>query len=339
LHHASCILRLCIKDMLSRVADSIYWLNHYIERAENYARFIDVNLNLTLDLPPDLTEQWKPLVITTGDYQLFEEHYGEPTKANVIQFLTFDVENPNSILSCLYKARENARTVREIISTEMWEQINEFYLKVRDAVSHTGWTMEKLMDFFKEIKMCSYLFAGIMDATISHTEVWHFGQMGRFLERADKTTRILDVKYFILLPYADSVDTPLDLLQWLAVLKSASALEMYRKSYGRINPYNIAQFLILDREFPRAIRYSLIQAEQSLHSISGTELWTFQNLAEKKLGLLRSDLDYTDIHDIFSSGLHEYLDNIQLKLNEVGDAIYETFFNSRPLEGSSDRSQ
>ncbi len=101
--------------MLCRVADSIYWLNHYIERAENYARFIDVNLNLTLDLPPDLTEQWKPLVITTGDYQLFEERYGEPTKENVIQFLTFDVENPNSILSCLYKARENARTVREII--------------------------------------------------------------------------------------------------------------------------------------------------------------------------------------------------------------------------------
>jgi uncharacterized alpha-E superfamily protein len=325
--------------MLSRVADSIYWLNHYIERAENYARFIDVNLNLTLDLPPDLTEQWKPLVITTGDYQLFEERYGEPTKENVIQFLTFDIENPNSILSCLYKARENARTVREIISTEMWEQINEFYLKVRDAVSHTGWTMEKLMDFFKEIKMYSYLFAGIMDATISHTEGWHFGRMGRFLERADKTTRILDVKYFILLPDADSVDTPLDLLQWLAVLKSASAFEMYSKSYGRISPYNIAQFLILDREFPRAIRYSLIQAEQSLHSISGTELWTFKNLAEKKLGLLRSDLDYTDIHDIFSSGLHEYLDNIQLKLNEVGDAIYETFFNSRPPDKLPDKSQ
>jgi uncharacterized alpha-E superfamily protein len=325
--------------MLSRVADSIYWLNRYIERAENYARFIDVNLNLTLDLPPDLTEQWKPLVITTGDYQLFEERYGEPTKENVIQFLTFDVGNPNSILSCLYKARENARTVREIISTEMWEQINEFYLKVRDAVSHRVWTMEKLTDFFKEIKMYSYLFAGIMDATISHTEGWHFGRMGRFLERADKTTRILDVKYFILLPDVGSVDTSLDLLQWLAVLKSASAFEMYRKSYGRISPYHIAQFLILDREFPRAIRHSLIQAEQSLHSISGTEIWMFKNLAERKLGLLRSDLDYTDINDIFSSGLHEYLDNIQLKLNEVGEAIYETFFDSRPLTRSSDNPQ
>jgi uncharacterized alpha-E superfamily protein len=316
--------------MLSRVADSIYWLNRYIERAENYARFVDVNFNLTLDLPPDLPEQWKPLVITTGDYELFEERYGEPTRENVVQFLTFDRGNPSSILSCLYKARENARTVREIISTEMWEQINEFYLKVHDAVSSAGWSMERLMDFLKEVKLGSYLFAGIMDSTISHSEGWHFGRMGRFLERADKTTRILDVKYFFLLPHAVSIGTPLDLLQWLAVLKSASAFEMYRKSYGRISPYHIAQFLILDREFPRAIRYCLIQSEQSLHAVSGTELWTYQNLAEKRLGLLRSELDYSDIHEIFSSGLHEYLDNMQSRLNEVGDSIYETFFNSRP---------
>jgi uncharacterized alpha-E superfamily protein len=325
--------------MLSRVAESVYWLNRYIERAENYARFIDVNLNLTLDMPPDLPEQWKPLVITTGDHQLFEVRYGEPTKENVIQFLTFDRESPNSILSCLYKARENARTVREIISTEMWEQINEFYLKVRDAVSHSEWTMEKLTDFFKEIKIGSYLFGGIMDSTLSHSEGWHYGRMGRFLERADKTTRILDVKCFILLPEVKSVGTPIDLLQWLAVLKSASAFEMYRKNYGRISPYQIAQFLILDREFPRAIRYSLIQAEESLHAISGTEVWSCENLAEKKLGLLRSELDYTDINEIFSAGLHEYLDNIQLRLNEVGSAIYKTFLNSRPSDKSSDKAQ
>jgi uncharacterized alpha-E superfamily protein len=325
--------------MLSRVANSIYWLNRYIERAENYARFIDVNINLTLDLPPDVPEQWKPLVITTGDDKLFEERYGEPTKENVIQFLTFDVENPNSILSCLYKARENARTVREIISREMWGQINEFYLKVKDAISHKGWTIERLMDFLKEIKMGGYLFAGIMDATISHAEGWHFGQMGRFLERGDKTTRILDVKCFLLLPDNNDIGTPLDLLQWSAVLKSASAFEMYRKSYGGISPYNIAKFLILDREFPRSIRYCLIQAEQSLHAISGTEVWTFKNSAERRLGLLRSGLDYNDINEIFSSGLHEYLDNIQLRLNKVGDTICEIFFDSHPLDMSVEESQ
>jgi Uncharacterized protein conserved in bacteria len=203
-------------------------------------------------------------------------------------------------------------------------------------VSRTGWTVEKLMDFFKEIRMGSYLFGGIMDSTISHSEGWHFGRMGRFLERADKTTRILDVKYFLLLPSVDNVGTPLDILQWLAVLRSASAFEMYRKTYGGITPYHIAEFLILDREFPRAIRYCLIQTERSLHAILGTEIWAFQSLAEKKLGLLRSELDYTEIHEIFSSGLHEYLDNVQLRLNEVGDAIYKTFFNSRPPDKSSD---
>lgn len=325
--------------MLSRVADSIYWMNRYIERAENYARFIDVNLNLTLDLPPGLPQQWKPLVITTGDDALFKKRYGEATKENVIQFLTFERDNPNSILSCLYKARESARTIREIISTEMWEQINEFYLKVQVAVSRTGWTTEKLSDFFREVKTGSYLFGGIMDSTISHSEGWHFGRIGRFLERADKTTRILDVKYFLLLPNPGDVGTPVDLLQWSAVLKSASAFEMYRKSYGEINPYNIAQFLILDREFPRAIHYLLIQAERSLHAISGTEVWTFKNLAEKRLGSLRSELDYIDIQEIFSFGLHEYLDDIQLRVNKVGDGVYKTFFDSRPMDKSSSESQ
>ncbi|MGQ0792929.1 MAG: alpha-E domain-containing protein [Deltaproteobacteria bacterium] len=326
--------------MLSRVAESIYWLNRYIERAENYARFIEVNINLTLDLPPDMPEQWKPLVVTTGDYGLFQQRYGEPDdKDSVIQFLTSDRGNPNSILSCLYKARENARTVREIISTEMWEQINEFYLKVRDVISYSDWTLEMLTDFFKEIKTGSYLFAGIMDSTLYHSEGWHFGQMGRFIERADQATRILDVKCFLLLRDGQPQGAHLDLLQWLAVLKSASAFEMYRRIHGRINPNNIVQFLILDREFPRAIRYSLIQAEQSLRAISSGQLWTFKNTAEKRLGLLRSELDYTEISEIFSVGLHDYLDNIQLRLNEVSDAIYETFFNIPVLGIPSDKSQ
>src|SRR5688500_8287739 len=119
--------------MLSRVADSIYWLSRYIERAENVARFIDVNLHLMLDLPPGASEQWEPLVQTTGDLQVFETRYGAATKENVVAFLTFDPDNPNSILSCLRAARENARTVREIISSEMWEQANKFYLMVREA--------------------------------------------------------------------------------------------------------------------------------------------------------------------------------------------------------------
>ena len=213
--------------MLSRVADSVYWLNRYIERAENTARFIDVNLQLSLDLSGPLSEQWEPLVITSGDRAAFKERYGEPHQKNVIQFLTSDLENPNSIMSCLTVARENARSVREIISSEMWEHVNKFYLLVKDAIDNNV-PLSEPYQFYGEIKRSAHLFAGIMEATMSHGEGWNFGRMGRFLERADKTSRILDVKYFILLPNAKDVGTPFENIQWAAVLKSASAFEMYR---------------------------------------------------------------------------------------------------------------
>ena len=152
--------------MLSRVADSIYWLNRSIERAENVARFIDVNLHLMLDLPAGTTEQWAPLVDTTGDEELFQERYGEATRENVVAFLTLDTDNPNSIYAGLRAARDNARSVREIISSEMWEQVNTFYLMVRDAAAQ-GRVMAEPHAFFTEVKMASHLFVGITDATMS----------------------------------------------------------------------------------------------------------------------------------------------------------------------------
>lgn len=318
--------------MLSRVADSIYWMSRYIERAENVARFIDVNTNLILDLPVEAEEQWEPLVITTGDRDIFYKRYGEPTRENVIQFLTFDTDNPNSILSTLIKARENARTIREIISSEMWEQINKFYFLVRDAMSGDE-SMKNTHDFYTGVKMESHLFSGITDTTLSHGEAWHFSRLGRLLERADKTSRILDVKYFVLLPRPDDVGSPFDNIQWSALLKSASALEMYRKKHRRIYHKKVAEFLILDQEFPRSMHYCLIKAEESLKSITGSRPGTFQNPAERNLGRLRSELDYTQIDEIFSTGLHEYLDNFQSKLNRVGDSIFETFFAFRPVSG------
>src|SRR5262249_54806442 len=138
--------------MLSRVADSIYWLHRCIERAENVARFIDVNLQLMLDLPVGITEQWAPLVATTGDEVLFQERYGATTRENVVAFLTFDAGNPNSIYACLRAARENARSVREDISSEMWEHVNTFYLMVRDAAAQ-GRVMAEPHAFFTEVKM------------------------------------------------------------------------------------------------------------------------------------------------------------------------------------------
>lgn len=316
--------------MLSRVADSMYWLNRYIERAENIARFVDVNLNLILDYPTTMAQQWKPLVVTAGDLPLFQERYGEPNAENVIQFLSFDSNYSNSIFSCLRAARENARSIREIISSEMWEQVNAFYLMVKEADPQQP--LSGLHEFFTQVKMASHLFAGVMDATLSHNECWHFGQIGRLLERADKTARILDVKYFILLPSVKDVGTTLDEIQWMALLKSASAYEMYRKrGQHRITPKGVAKFLILDQEFSRSIQFCLLQAERSLHQITGTPTGTWTNPVERSLGRLRSELDYMTIEEIIQFGLHEFLDHLQEQMNGVGDKIFETFFALEPI--------
>src|SRR6202158_2246094 len=189
--------------MLARVADSIYWMSRYAERAENVARFIEVNLNLMLDLPVGSAQQWQPLVATTGDAAEFAKRYGAAaaTQHDVIEFLTFDHENVNSIRSCLRAARENARSVREIISSEMWEKLNEFYLMVNSADADAGSRTDP-QDLFRSVRMAGHLFTGVTNATMTHNEGWHFCRLGRMLERADKTSRILDVKYFLLLPTA-----------------------------------------------------------------------------------------------------------------------------------------
>src|SRR5580658_7973458 len=173
--------------MLARVADSIYWMSRYVERAENVARFIDVNLNLMLDLPVGSAQQWEPLVDTTGDHEEFDRRFGAATQANVIQFLTLDGDNVNSIRSCLRAARENARSVREIISSEMWEQLNTFYLMVNSGAADAG-SQRDPQNLFASVKMARHLFTGVTDATMTHNESWHFCRLGRMLERADKTS-------------------------------------------------------------------------------------------------------------------------------------------------------
>lgn len=302
-----------------------------MERAENVARFIDVNLQMMLDLPWGLNEQWQPLVSISGDDGEFRQRYAAPTRENVIKFLALDRDNPNSILSCLRAARENARTVREIISSEMWEQVNSSYLSVRGASSDQA-LMDSPYGFFAEVKKASHLFDGVAEATMLHGEGWHFYRVGRFLERADKTSRLLDVKYFILLPSLSDVGTSLDDIQWAAVLRSASALEMYRKRHGHIVPEDIIGFLVLDREFPRSIHYCLTEANDSLHAISGTPIGTYRNAAEQNLGQLRAELAYTDTKQILARGLHEFLDSFQTKLNHVDQCIFDTFFALRTIE-------
>ena len=309
--------------MLSRVADSIYWLNRYIERAENVARFIDVNLNLMLDLPAGVSPQWKPLIAVTGDLSEFNRRHDRITSQNVIHFLCFDSSYENSIVSCLQKARQNARSIREVISSEMWEEVNSFYLMIQAA--STASSLRNLPQFFSSVKMASHRFAGVMDATMSHNEGWQFGKMGRLLERADKTTRIVDVKYFLLLPSAEWVGTPLDRIQWMALLKSASAYEMYSKSQHYITPSSVAQFLILDRQFPRSIHFCLWQTQQRLHEITQNPCGSWENAAERSLGSLCSRLSYLTIEDIIQTGLHEFLNQMESSINEVGNEIYNTF--------------
>lgn len=311
--------------MLSRVAESIYWMARYVERAENVARIMDANYHMILDLPPGVGEQWEPLVVTSGDEELFKELYQDFTRENVVQFLTFDSRNPNSILSCLHNARENARSVREWISSEMWQQVNTYYLMVKDASRHAE-VLELPHEFFVEIMMASHLFAGLSENTMTHGEGWEFARLGRMLERADKTTRIIDVKYFILLPSVDYVGMPYDHILWGALLRSASAFEMYRKRFGQIVPDQILEFLILDSEFPRAIHHCLIMAEIALRNISGTMRGRFTNRAEKALGRLLADLDYIQVEEIKAFGLHEFLDSTQTRLNQIGEAVSEAFF-------------
>jgi uncharacterized alpha-E superfamily protein len=306
-------------------------MGRYIERAENVARFVDVNLNLMLDSALVRDQQWQPLINTTGDHALFAERHGPPTAETVIRFLAFDLEYGNSILSCLRAARENARSVREIISSEMWEQVNRFYLFVRDAARDPK-TPVGQQEFFLHVKEASHLFNGIAEATMTRNEAWHFLRLGRTLERADKTSRILDVKYFILLRSLADVGTPMDDIHWAAVLRSASAFEMYRKRHGRISPDGIVQFLLLDPEFPRAIRHNLNSARESLHAISGTPPDTFRTQPERYLGQLCSDLAYAQVREVVEGGLHEYLDQLQTKMNQVSQSIHDTFFARRMPE-------
>ena len=210
-----------VRPMLSRVADSIFWMSRYIERAENVARFIDVNLNLTLDLGEEhRAEQWEPLVDHhRRPRSCSPSGTASPTSATCIEFLTFDARIPTRFSPACASARENARTVREIISSAMWEELNKFYLMVRVGRGQDRrWSTRPTSSSSRSSSPATCSSAS-PTATMSHGEAWHFARMGRLLERADKTSRILDVKYFMLLPTAADVGTPLDTMQWSALLE------------------------------------------------------------------------------------------------------------------------
>ena len=315
--------------MLSRVGDAIYWASRYVERAENVARFIEVNLNSMLETPILQRTSWRPLVMTTGDQEYFDRSHSETNAEAVAWFLTFDPTYPNSILSSLAQARDNARTVREIISREMWQELNEFYLMVKQA-SRDPFRVGEMGDFLRKVKLSGIHYEGVTNATLSRGEAWSFARLGRLLERADKTSRILDVKYYALLPAPALSDAVLDQAGWGALLNSVSALQMYRQHHHVTNPADVARFLLLNRQFPRSILYCVSEAQLSLHAITGTPLKSSAHRGERLLGRLQANLSYTSIEDVMEQGLHQYIDWLQRSLNDVGEAIQTGFFGYAP---------
>jgi len=325
--------------MLSRVADSLYWMSRSAERAESIARILDVNLQLMLDMPKLDTEQqqelWLPVLRSTGDGD-FSKHYKEAKSESVIEFLTLHPKNPNSILNCLTNARENARHVREQISMEMWEEINRTYLAIKSQ------TLKKIVrqgpyEFFSQVKNASHLFQGITDGTMTHGEDWDFIQLGKFIERADMATRILDAHDEIFVK-APAQSRTAGTLQWSAILRSCSAHDSYRKFYvAEVEPDKVVEFLILNEFFPRSIRFCVHAMNDALRRISGAKD-NYTNVAEKLAGRLVAELNFSALEDIKTVGMHRYMDELQIKLNSIGEAIYKTYLFCPPREESEPES-
>ena len=220
-------------------------------------------------------------------------------------------------------ARENARCVRERISSELWIAINQFYLKLNDPEMPKQ-VLAAPHAFYSSVKEFSQLTAGIIQGTMSHDVAWNFTHLGTLLERADQTSRILDVKYYILLPDVSMVGMALDTVQWNAVLKSVGAYEMFHRRNSNVTPHNVAEFLLLSEDFPRSLRYCLEKAELCLKNIA----FPIKSNAEsiRLLGKLRSDISFTTIEEIIDHGLHEQIEKVQIRLNELGNQIWKDFF-------------
>ena len=310
--------------MLSRVADSLYWINRYVERAENIARFVEVSEAMALDCPPGSAEPWLPLIYANGDRELFDQLHPEGSSDQVVGFLVREENNPSSLVNCLAIARENARQIRDVITTEMWEQINDLYWSIQEGESF--WE-QPLQEQLREIRRGCQLFYGITDATLSRDLSWQFSRLGRLLERADKATRILDVKYFLLLPSPEDVGGVLDELQWISLLRCAGAYQMFRQSRQQmIEPKAVASFLLLDPNFPRSVRYCLGRIQETLRIVSGRSLPGAPDALECLSGLTLARWSYTSIDDLISGGLHEAIDDLQSDLNSLHNLIEERYF-------------
>ena len=314
--------------MLSRVANTLYWMMRYVERADNLARLIDVNQQLLLDYESLDSERlsgfWKPIILSTGDEAAFHKLYDDASCDNVISFLTEDLRNPNSIYSCIGHARENARTIRDQISDELWEELNALYLFTKSD------TAQELLEnnppgFYERVRRASMTILGISSSTTARDAVWDFKTLGRYLERADKTTRFLDIAtYFPKGAKGIDLSSP-GVLHWSAILSSCGAMGAFRGTGLEVNARTVMEFLLFSPDFPRSVRYCIGQIDAALHRISGTNGGTYSSEAERETGKMLCTLTYGDGEDILESGLHEFLDEVQATLNKIAEEVFETY--------------
>ena len=312
--------------MLSRIAESMFWLARYIERAEDTARILDVTFHTLLEQaqqPYGL--RWDPILSMAGEEALFRTLYGEANAHNVFEFLAFNANNPSSIMQCVTKARENARTIRDRISREMWEDLNGLYFNLGRFAPEEE-TVAGPHRFCGRVIFGSHRFHGVTDATLPHDEGWEFLRVGWALERAEMTARLVDVQYRTLLDPAAGAG-PADNHELMAVLKSVGAYEAYHRQYhSPIEPGRVAEMLILHPQHPRSIRFSTTEMQAGLRAISNTGRGSYANEAERLTGKVLERLRYDRIDEILRGGLHGYLAELIGMFNIIGESIARTYF-------------
>jgi uncharacterized alpha-E superfamily protein len=315
--------------MLSRVADALFWMSRYVERAEHVARLLDVCFHQELDLrgvmaaPYEL--EWTSLVAILQQQQPPASVNGVSPHSTIGHWLTFDLNNPNSILSCVAAARNNARHIRGAINSVMWRELNKLYWQLRDPeFSHRA--RESPHDFYQAVECGSHIFQGVCDATLTHDEGWQFLRLGKFLERADKTLLILDVKFHRLRDEINPADLPLSNLQWAGVLRSCLAYEAYQRLYvGRVEPVRVVEFLLLHPEFPRSVRFALESAADALAAIEGTSARHGEGRTDRLLGRVLSDLRYAELDLVLKGDLHAFLGSVRERCSRVSLAVQQQY--------------
>jgi uncharacterized alpha-E superfamily protein len=308
--------------MLSRVAESLYWIGRYLERAESTARLLDVNYYAILEGAGLVTEQWPPLLAITGSDNNFREHHNKADAKSVPFWLAFDLYNPSSIRSCIAQARENARSLRDRISTEMWECLNRAYLELcfnTDTVLQN----DALHEYCTKVREVSQLFHGIALATLQRDQGWQFLRVGQMVERADNLLRLLQVRYRKSKAEGAVFAEALENHRWMAVLKSASAYEAYRKTHHtRLEPRTIAEFLLLENSFPRSVRYSVEGMRDALKKLPGS------NNVMREANWLVARLEYARIEDILDDEKPS-LERLMDSVTTASRMVFETYFATR----------